>query len=131
MKASLFTDGGARGNPGPAGIGGVLTFAGRKKNFKECIGKTTNNVAEYKALIAGMLLARKNNVGELACYLDSELIVKQLKREYKVKSKDLKPLFDRTMKLSLEFNRISWEHVPREKNKQADKLVNEALDEQE
>jgi len=125
----LFTDGGARGNPGPAAIGGVL-YEGKNKlaEFSEYIGETTNNQAEYQALAQGLKLALENNIKELDCYLDSELVVRQLNKEYKVKDKDLAKVFVRVWNLSLKFDRINFKHVRRELNKEADKLVNIALD---
>lgn len=125
----LFTDGGARGNPGPAAIGGVLYDGDNKlAEFSEYIGETTNNQAEYQALLKGLNLALENNVTELDCYLDSELVVRQLKKEYKVKDKDLAKIFVKVWNLSLKFKSISFKHVKRELNKEADKLVNVALD---
>lgn len=130
MSYKLFTDGGARGNPGPAGIGGVL-YEDEKiiDSLSEYIGETTNNVAEYKALIVGLELAIKNKIDTLECFLDSELVVKQLNREYKVKNKDLAKLFLLAWNLSLKFKKINFSHVRREMNKEADALVNKALDE--
>lgn len=129
MKTKLFTDGGARGNPGPAAIGGVL-YQGEKEiaHFSQYIGETTNNQAEYKALLAGLELARKHQVTDLECFLDSELVVKQLKKEYKVKDAELAKLFVKVWNLSQEFSGISFTHVRRELNKEADRLVNLALD---
>lgn len=128
-KAILHTDGGARGNPGPAGIGAVLNIDGDKKLFKKYIGKATNNQAEYKAIILGLEKAIEFHIEEIECFLDSELVVKQLKREYRVKNADLAPLFIKVYNLSQQFKKISFKHVYRENNKEADKLVNEAIDE--
>ncbi|MFC1721646.1 ribonuclease HI family protein [Patescibacteria group bacterium] len=135
-KASgkLFTDGGSRGNPGPAGIGGILEFTdgnsvSTPRVFKEYIGEATNNQAEYHAVLAGLRLAAEAKLDEIDVYLDSELIVKQLRGEYKVRNEELKPLFAEVLKWTNKFRRIDWHHVPREKNKIADQLVNEALDE--
>jgi len=127
----LFTDGGSRGNPGPAAIGGVF-YDGKNKlaDFSKYIGATTNNQAEYQALEHGLKLAIKNNIKELACYLDSELVVKQVNKEYKVKDKALAKIFVKVWNLSLKFKQISFTHVRREYNKEADALVNKALDEQ-
>jgi ribonuclease HI len=129
QKLQIFTDGGARGNPGPAGIGAVIwsgnNLVGRHRKF---IGETTNNQAEYQAVILGLEEARKSGAGEVEVFLDSELVVKQLNREYKVKDKDLAPLFVKVWNLSLGFKKITFHHIPREKNKEADKLVNEAID---
>lgn len=129
MKAILYTDGGARGNPGPAGIGYILVLEnGREVSHGEYFGEATNNQAEYKALLAGMQRAKQEHVLELKCRLDSELVVKQLNGKYRVKDADLKPLFEQVKSLIAAFGEISFTHIPREKNKKADKLVNKALD---
>ena len=129
MNATLYTDGGARGNPGPAGIGFVLTISDKEKIYhRGYIGKATNNQAEYKALIAGMERAKAEGVDELTCYLDSELVVKQLAGEYKVKDAGLKPLHAQVCSLMGDFGKTDFSHVPRNENKEADALVNEALD---
>ncbi|MDP2918454.1 MAG: ribonuclease HI family protein [bacterium] len=128
-KIIIHTDGGARGNPGPAGIGVVIRAPDKKiKKYSEYIGQATNNQAEYKALIFALKKAKALKPEKIQCYLDSELIVKQLNGAYKIKNKDLKPLFDQIITLSANFSKISFSHIPREKNKEADKLVNEALD---
>lgn len=128
-KLQIFTDGGARGNPGPSGIGAVVwngnELVGRHKKY---IGVATNNQAEYRAVILALEEVKKLSVEELEFFLDSELVVKQLNREYKVKDKDLAPLFVQVWNLSMGFKRVTFTHVPREKNKEADKLVNEAID---
>jgi len=129
-QIKLFTDGGARGNPGPSGIGAVIKdgdkIIGKHKKY---IGETTNNQAEYKALILGLEKLKEMEVKEVDCFLDSELVVKQLKREYKVKHPDLAPLFVKVYNLSLSFKKCKFWHIPRSQNKEADKLVNEAIDE--
>lgn len=129
-KIIIFTDGGARGNPGPAGIGAVLYDSQKQvlAEISEYLGVATNNQAEYKALIAALKKATSLGVSELECYLDSELVVKQLKREYKVKNKDLAPLFLEIHNLSFNFKKINYTHIPREQNKAADKLANDAMD---
>ena len=130
-KFKLFTDGGARGNPGPAAIGGVIYNADKEiASFSEYIGETTNNQAEYKAIVRGLELALENNIENLECYLDSELVVKQINKEYKVKDKNLAKIFVKLWNLTLKFKKITFAHVRREKNKRADVLVNQALDEQ-
>ncbi|MBI4022053.1 MAG: ribonuclease HI family protein [Candidatus Andersenbacteria bacterium] len=128
MKATLYTDGGARVNPGPAGIGFVLKFGGREIKRGTYIGEATNNQAEYRALMAGLQAAAAEGVSEMACYLDSELLVKHLSGEYRVRDADLRPLYERVCRLVKLFSRITFTHVPREKNKAADRLVNEAID---
>lgn len=129
-KIVIYTDGGARGNPGPAGIGAVI-YSGHKKiiaEISEYIGVATNNQAEYKALLAAFRKAADLGAKELDCYLDSELVVKQLKGEYRVKDKDLALLFLDIHNLSLSFKKIFYTHIPREKNEAADRLANEAMD---
>lgn len=128
-KIKVYTDGGARGNPGPAGIG-VVIKSGDKIILKEgkYIGEATNNQAEYQALILGLEQAKKLGAEEAECFLDSELVTKQMNREYRVKDKDLAPLFVKVWNLSLGFKKITFKHIYREDNKEADRLVNEAID---
>lgn len=128
MRATLCTDGGARGNPGPAGIGYVLKIGTRAVRHGEYIGVATNNQAEYRALIAGLQRAKTEGATELSCFLDSELLVKQLLGEYRVRDADLRPLHGEARSLAERFQRVTFTHVPREKNKEADRLVNEAID---
>ncbi len=130
MNLFLFSDGGSRGNPGPAGAGFVLYNEKREElltgnNF---LGIATNNVAEYTELILGLQKAQELGTKNIECFLDSELIVKQLNGEYRVKHPDMKPLFSQVKTLSSSFKSISFTHVRREKNKRADKLANEAMD---
>lgn len=129
-KLIIYTDGGARGNPGPGGIGAVIYDEDRKKiaEISEFLGHSTNNQAEYKAVIAAMKKAKELKAEFLEFYLDSELVVKQLKREYKVKNPDLAPLFLQIYNLGMSFKKISFHHIPRERNKEADALANEAMD---
>ena len=130
MRARLFTDGGARGNPGPAaaayvleaGDGTVLTAHG------EAIGVATNNVAEYRALVAGLERARELGVNDLEVVSDSELLVKQMRGEYKVKNRALQALFLDASRLARRIHRVTYTAVRREHNELADSLVNEALD---
>ncbi|MFA6995331.1 MAG: ribonuclease HI family protein [Patescibacteria group bacterium] len=129
-KLIIYTDGGARGNPGPAGIGAVLYNEHKKviAEISEFLGVATNNQAEYRALIAAFKKATELGATELDCYLDSELVVKQLRHEYKVKNKDLAPLFLTIYNLSLAYKKITYTHIPRENNQEADRLANEAMD---
>lgn len=129
MIINLYTDGGSRGNPGPAGIGAVILDEHKKvlKEVSEFIGNGTNNQAEYTALIRGLEEALKLNPTKINCFLDSELVVKQLNKEYKVKNPEIKELYGKVLDLVI-FREISFSHVRREQNKEADKLVNEALD---
>ncbi len=130
-KLIIYSDGGARGNPGPAAIG-VAMYASsgdELKRISEYIGETTNNQAEYKALIRGLIAAKElGGIESVVCHLDSELVVKQLQGLYKVKEKTLMPLVAEALRLTANFKQIQFIHVPREKNKLADQLVNEALD---
>lgn len=131
MSYKLFSDGGARGNPGPAAIGAVLYQDDQElATVSEYIGETTNNQAEYRAILAGVELAIEKGVKELECFLDSELIVEQLNQRYKVKDKELAKLFVKVWNLTMKFDKISFTHVRRENNKRADQLVNQALDKQ-
>jgi ribonuclease HI len=128
----LFTDGGSRGNPGQAAIACVLLDPVEGKVLREHyerIGVGTNNVAEYRALIEGLKLARRYRPNRLICHLDSELVVRQLNGEYRVKMEALKPFFDEIKELTKEFPACEFVHVPREDNHHADALVNKALDE--
>lgn len=127
--ATLHTDGGARGNPGPAGSGFVLQLSA-DKTIKQgsYLGEMTNNQAEYRALLAGLKQAQAEGVRELICYLDSELIVNQLNGSYRVKDAKLAPLYREAQTISASFNQISFHHVPRAKNAHADELVNRAID---
>lgn len=128
-KAILHTDGGARGNPGPAGIGIVLAIEGQKKiGFGKYVGDTTNNQAEYEALLEGMKMAIGKGVTDLDCFLDSELVVKQLAGIYRVKNVGLRIIYDKICELKNDFDRITFRHVRREKNQEADKMVNLAID---
>ena len=128
MKAKIYTDGGARGNPGPGGIGVVIKCNDKILEFSKFIGNSTNNQAEYKAVILALEEAKKLKIQEIDFYSDSELIVNQLNRKYKIKNKDLSFLFIQVWNLSLNFKKITFTHIPREQNKEADKLVNQALD---
>lgn len=130
MVYTLFSDGGARGNPGPAGIG-VVIFDDQKRivaQVSEYIGVTTNNIAEYHAVYAGLQKAKELGVAEINCKLDSELVVNQLNQKYRVKNVDLGPWFVKIWNLRQDFKNVSFEHVPREQNKMADALVNQAID---
>lgn len=126
----IYTDGGARGNPGPAGVGVVIYDTNKKvvQELGEYIGKQTNNQAEYKALILGLVRAKTLGADEVECYLDSELVVKQMQGKYRVKNAKLKPLYAEVVELVKYFEQISYAHVVREKNEEADRLVNEAID---
>jgi len=130
VKATLWTDGGARGNPGPAAYAFVLEAEdGTVLEARgEAIGIATNNVAEYSALVAGLRRAAELGVVELELRSDSELMVKQMRGEYRVKNKDLRDLFLDASRAAREVGRVTYTHVRREHNELADRLVNEALD---
>jgi probable phosphoglycerate mutase len=130
VKARLFTDGGARGNPGPAayayvleaGDGTVLAAHG------EAIGRATNNVAEYRGLVEGLRKAGELGVDEVEVVSDSELMVKQMRGEYRVKNEALRELWEEASDVERRFARVRYTAVRREHNELADRLVNEALD---
>jgi ribonuclease HI/catechol 2,3-dioxygenase-like lactoylglutathione lyase family enzyme len=130
MRAKLSTDGGSRGNPGPAAFGYVLEGEDGHvlAAHGEAIGRATNNVAEYRGLVAGMKRATELGVRELDVVSDSELLVKQMRGEYRVKKETLKPLWEEANDLERRFARISYSAVRRAHNELADRLVNEALD---
>jgi ribonuclease H / adenosylcobalamin/alpha-ribazole phosphatase len=130
LKARLSTDGGARGNPGPAAFGYVLEADDGTilAAHGETIGVATNNVAEYRAVIAGLEKAVEVGVKELEVVSDSELLVKQMKGEYRVKNENLRPLAVQASRLARQIGRVRWTSVRREHNELADRLVNEALD---
>lgn len=132
-----FSDGGARGNPGPAGIGVVLytedAFSTRKHllDHKEYLGEQTNNFAEYTALITALQKGLDLGYKKVNSYLDSELVVKQLNGQYKIREASLIPLATKALTLARKYSSYSFNHVKREKNSLADALVNQVLDEQE
>ncbi|MGA9677641.1 MAG: bifunctional RNase H/acid phosphatase [Mycobacterium sp.] len=131
MKVVIEADGGSRGNPGPAGYGAVVWDADRAivlAESKQAIGHATNNVAEYRALIAGLDDAAKLGATEAAVYMDSKLVVEQMSGRWKVKHPDLAQLHAQARTLASQFGRINYAWVPRERNKHADRLANEAMD---
>lgn len=130
MKAKLFTDGGARGNPGPAAYGYVLEADDGTvlAAHGEHIGTATNNVAEYSGLVAGLRKALELHVPEVEVVSDSELMVKQMRGEYRVKNEALRALSVEAAGLARELGNVEYRHVRRAQNEEADRLVNEALD---
>ena len=130
MKLVVNVDGGARGNPGPAAIGAVVQDGGGEvlEERGERIGRATNNVAEYRALLLGIERARELGASELELIGDSELIVRQVKGEYKVKDATLRELHGEVMRALRPFDGWSIRHVRRAENADADRLVNAALD---
>jgi ribonuclease HI len=133
VKAILNTDGGARGNPGPAGIGVVLKDADGIviDEMARPIGVTTNNVAEYEALIAGLQLALDHGVTELDIYVDSELVASQLEGKWKIKNERLRGLAVTVRALMGRFQKTTIRHVRRSQNTHADRLANQAMDRSE
>ena len=130
MTARLFTDGGARGNPGPAAYGFVLEAEDGTVLAAEgqAIGEATNNVAEYSGLIAGLAKAVELHVPDVEVVSDSELMVKQMRGEYKVKNAALRELSLEAARLARQLGNVEYRHVKRAHNELADRLVNEALD---
>ena len=134
-KFLIHTDGGARGNPGPAAVGIIIEGESvGKKEFGEYLGETTNNEAEYRAVIIA-LKKLKHLVGgekargaEVEVHVDSELLEKQLNGEYKIKDENIKNLFVEIWNLKTDFGEVTFKHIPREENTEADKVVNQILD---
>jgi ribonuclease HI len=137
MKLIINTDGGSRGNPGPSGIGVVIRDEKGLviSEYKKYIGETTNNQAEYRALILGLseaskILNLKSETLNLEVRMDSELIVRQMQGRYKIKDSGLKILAAEVLKLCKNFADVTFHHIPRAQNADADKLVNQAIDEE-
>lgn len=130
MKLTIYTDGGARGNPGPAALGVVIKNEKGKTvaAYGEYLGRQTNNYAEYCALISGLKKARALGADEAECILDSELVVKQMQQKYKVREAALQKLFIQAYNAAAQFKKVTFKHIERAKNKEADKWVNETLD---
>lgn len=135
-KIIVYTDGASRGNPGPASIG-VIVYNDKKnilKEYSQTIGKTTNNDAEYQAVIFALkkmktLFGKKNIKNyEILIKSDSQLLVSQLTGKYKIKDSNIQKLFIQAWNLKVDYHKVDFEHIPREQNKLADKLANEALD---
>jgi ribonuclease HI len=129
-SARAYVDGGSRGNPGPGGYGvHIERDDGAIVELKEALGLTTNNVAEYSGLIAALRWAAANGISKLHVRADSELLVKQMRGEYRVRSPGLQPLAEQARALARRVGDVTFEHVRREFNKDADRLANEAMDE--
>lgn len=130
MKLTTYTDGGARGNPGPAAAGIVIKNELGKTiaAYGEYLGHQTNNVAEYSALLSALKKAKELGATEVECVLDSELVVKQMQGVYKVKEPTLQKLFIAVYNVAAGFKKISYRHTMRENNKEADAQVNIAID---
>ena len=128
--ATANIDGGSRGNPGPAGYGARIEREdGTVVELKEALPLATNNVAEYNGLLAALRWAAENAITTLHIRSDSELLVKQMKGQYRVKNPGLLPLYEDARSLVRQIGRVTFEHVRREFNKEADRLANEAMDE--
>jgi len=132
-KIVIYTDGGARGNPGPAGIGVVIYDQNKKliSEISQYLGEATNNQAEYQAVIIALEKAKKIGAEEINLFSDSELMISQLKGDFKVKNKELGSLFVKIWNLKQSFKKVKFHHLPRAENKRADQLVNQAIDEAE
>jgi probable phosphoglycerate mutase len=128
----VWSDGGARGNPGPAGYGAVVATPDGQVLAEEAegIGWATNNVAEYRGVIAGLRRARALGARRVRVRADSLLVVNQQKGLWKVKNAALRPLSEEAARLARDFEKVVWEHVPRERNRHADALANRAMDNQ-
>ena len=131
QKLIIYTDGGARGNPGPAGAGVAIYDENKKllSKHSKFLGEMTNNQAEYEAVVYAIQEAKKTDAEEIDFYLDSELLVGQLSREFKIKNMELAKYFIKIWNAGQIFKKISYYHIPRELNKEADRLVNQAIDE--
>jgi ribonuclease HI len=131
LRLRLYSDGAARGNPGPAGAGAVLVEPSGQVVDKlgKFLGHQTNNYAEYQGLLMGLKRARELNVREVEVFADSELMIRQLGGRYQVKSPSLRPLYVEALRLLNEFERVKLVHVPREMNRAADEMSNRAIEE--
>ncbi len=132
MKYIIFTDGGARGNPGPAATGIIVRNTNNEIIMEdgEFLGVATNNDAEYSALVRAITTLKEKGATEIDCYLDSELVVKQLKGQYKVKNDRMLSAYNKIKELEKSFAKITYTHIPRSKNTEADAIVNRILDTQ-
>jgi ribonuclease HI len=128
-QLTIYVDGGSRGNPGPSGIGVVILGADGKrlKDLSKYIGEATNNIAEYNALLYGLEEALILRADDIIVNVDSELVAKQLTGDYRVKDPNIRPLYDRAVNMLKSFNNFEVRHIERGMNKEADKLVNKAI----
>jgi ribonuclease HI len=128
-QVTIYTDGGARGNPGPAAFAYIIRRPGVPDiEEKGRLGHTTNNIAEYEALVRALERARQIGARRLQVFSDSELLVRQMEGEYQVKNEGLRPLYERAAALRRQFEAVTIRHIPREQNSRADRLYNQALD---
>lgn len=131
-KVIIYTDGGARGNPGPAGIGVVIFNASEQEvlaSYKKYIGETTNNQAEYQAVVLALEKAQELGAEEFELRMDSELVCSQINGTFKLKNPDFQDSFIKIYNLKQKFKKTAFKYIPREQNKLADALVNQAIDE--
>jgi ribonuclease HI len=130
MKYQIYSDGASRGNPGPAGIGAVILNEKGEiiHEIAQFIGEATNNVAEYKALLAALDYCVKKKISPVEILADSQLLIRQLSGEYKVKHENIKPLYQKAKGYLAHLQITGYKHVPRELNKAADKLANQGID---
>ena len=129
----IYTDGASRGNPGPCSLGLQVFDSDQKLIYEEAAyleKQNTNNFAEYKAVIRALKLCTDHKIQELYLFSDSQFLIRQLQKKYKVKSANIKPLFEQCQELLKKIPKLNFEHIPREQNKGADALANKALDEQ-
>lgn len=126
-KSVIYSDGASSGNPGKAGIGGVVTVGADTFEFSRSIGIATNNVAEYTALIEALKKAVEMGATEAEIFMDSELVVRQINGRYRVKHENIKPLYEKAVSLLSNFKKFSVRHIPREQNKRADALSKEGI----
>lgn len=132
MKLTTYTDGGARGNPGPAALGVVIkdSVGNTITGYGTYLGSQTNNFAEYSALISALQKAKELGATEVECIMDSELVTKQMNRQYRVKEPTLQKLFLQAFNLASGFKKATFRHTLRANNKEADAWVNKTLDQQ-
>ena len=131
-KVFIYTDGASRGNPGPCALGLQVFDSDQNLIYEEASyleKQNTNNFAEYKAVIRALELSGKHKVQELYLFSDSQFLIRQLEKKYKVKSMNIKPLFEECQELLKKIPKMNFQHIPREQNKGADALANKALDE--
>lgn len=128
MQASAWIDGASRGNPGEAGFGVLFDAGGDRREISGFLGRTTNNVAEYAALIAALTFARMQGLTRLTLFSDSQLLVRQLTGAYRVKAPHLVPIFLKVLQLRREIPHFEIHYVPRQENREADRLANQAID---
>ena len=129
-RVNIYIDGAARGNPGEAGIGLIIkdTQGQRIKSLYKYIGRATNNIAEYTALVYGLQEALILGLKDVVVHSDSELLVKQLNSEYRVKNSNLKPYYEQFLHLKTGLNKLEVKQIRREENKESDRLANQAID---